>query len=43
MKKLLLSCLTAMIMLTGCSNDGFTGIFTKTATGSVCIKKGEQK
>ena len=32
-----------MIMLTGCSNDGFTGTFTKTATGSVCIKKGEQK
>ena len=38
MKKLLLSCLTAMITLVGCSNDGFTGTFTKTATGSVSIK-----
>lgn len=29
MKKLLLSCLAAMIMLTSCSNDGFTCTFTK--------------
>lgn len=33
MKKLLLSCLAAMIMLTSCSNDSFIGTFTKTATG----------
>lgn len=33
MKKLLLSCFAAMIMLTGCSNDSFIGTFTKTATG----------
>lgn len=53
MKKLLLSCLAAMIMLTSCSNDSFICTFTKAddsytvtlgaqnATGSVCIKKGE--
>lgn len=33
MKKLLLLCLAAMIMLTSCSNDSFIGTFTKTATG----------
>lgn len=33
MKKLLLSCFAAMIMLTSCSNDSFIGTFTKTATG----------
>lgn len=33
MKKLFLSCLAAMIMLTSCSNDSFIGTFTKTATG----------
>lgn len=53
MKKLFLLCLAAMIVLTSCSNDGFTCTFTKAddsytvtlgaqnATGSVCIKKGE--
>lgn len=33
MKKLLLSCLAAMIAFASCSNDGFTCAFTKTATG----------
>lgn len=33
MKKLFLSCLAAMIMLTSCSNDSFIGTFTKAATG----------
>lgn len=33
MKKLFLSCLAAMIMLTSCSNGSFIGTFTKTATG----------
>ena len=33
MRKLLLSCLAAMIMFASCSNDSFTGTFTKTDTG----------
>lgn len=33
MKKLLLSCLAAMIAFASCSNDSFIGTFTKTATG----------
>lgn len=33
MKKLLLSCLAAMIMFASCSSDSLTGAFTKTDTG----------
>lgn len=33
MKKLLLSCLAAMIMFASCSNDSFTGTFTKADDG----------